>query len=140
MGLLLLLSLLLCGCDPGGGQGSLSTPDDPIAPAEQQVIQRLLALYQEAVIEEDIDRLQALLAPPLAQAADGAFADLATFREALSATFVTQAVTALELPAAEVVIAPDRRRVTFLEVESTLGPGEPDAGHVGVSYHLAAGP
>jgi hypothetical protein len=67
---------------------------------EQQAIQRLLDLYREAVLQEDIDRLQALLQPtpaltqvaaqhPARQAADGAFADLATFREALSATFVT---------------------------------------------------
>jgi hypothetical protein len=45
------------------------------------------------------------------QAADGTFADLATFRQALSATFVTQAVTALELPETAVVIAPDRDEV-----------------------------
>ena len=131
--MLLGLVLFLSSCDPGGNQGSLSTPDSPSAPAEQQAIQRLLELYREAVLAEDIDRLQALLQPvpalaqvaaqPAApQAADGVFADLATFRQALSATFVTQAVTALELPAAEVVIAPDRGNVTFLEVESTLDP------------------
>jgi hypothetical protein len=100
---------LLTGFDPGGSQGSLSTPDDPSAPAEQQAIQRLLALYREAVLAEDIDRLQALLQPEPAlaqaaphtarQAATGAFADLVAFRQALSDTFVTQAVTALELPA-----------------------------------------
>jgi hypothetical protein len=123
--------LCLSGCDPGGNQGSLSTPDRPSAPAEQQAIQRLLTLYREAVLAEDIDRVQTLLQPepalsqaaaqgPLRQAADGAFSDLATFREALSATFVTHAVTALELPEAEVVIAPDRGSITFLEVESTL--------------------
>jgi hypothetical protein len=130
-GVLLALTLLLAGCQPGGNQGSLSPPDSPSAPVEQQAIERLLALYREAVLAEDIDRLQALLqpAPALAQAAaqpaarqtaDGTFADLTVFRQALSATFVTQAVTALGLPAAEVVIAPDCGSVTFLEVESTL--------------------
>ena len=128
---LMLLGLALClsGCDPGGNQGSLSTPDGPSAPVEQQAIQRLLGLYREALLEEDIDRLQALLRPrwpwrrrrgPGRQAADGTFADLAAFRQALSDTFVAQAVTALEIPEAEVVIAPDRSSVTFLEVESTL--------------------
>jgi hypothetical protein len=132
--ILLGLALLLSGCDPGGNQGSLSTPDGPSAPVEQQAIQRLLELYREAVLAEDIDRVQALLQPAPAlgqaaasqrtarQAADGTFPDLATFRQALSATFVTQAVTALELPATEVVIAPDHSSVTFLEVESTLDP------------------
>ena len=130
---LLLLPLLLAGCDPGGEQGSLSTPDASDAPAEQQVIQSLLGLYRQAVLEEDIDRLQALLQPSSAlttaavrrtqrQAADGTFADLAAFRQALSDTFRTHAITALDIPAAEVVIAPNRRRVTFLEVESTLEP------------------
>ncbi len=100
-GVVLALTLLLSGCDPGGNQGSLSTPDSPSAPVEQQAIQRLLALYQEAVLAEDIDRLQALLRPtpalaqaaasvPHRQAADGTFADLATFRQALSDTFRTQ--------------------------------------------------
>jgi hypothetical protein len=134
--MLLGLALCLFGCDPGGNQGSLSTPDSPSAPSEQQAIQRLLELYHEAVLAEDIDRLQALLqpTPALAQAAaqgtprqatDGTFADLATFRQALSATFVTQAVTALEIPAAEVRIAPDRGSITFLEVESTLDTVSP---------------
>jgi hypothetical protein len=124
---------LLTGCDPGGNPDSLSSQPAPSAPGEPQAIDNLLALYREAVLAEDIDRLHALLHPTPAltqtaalpatrQMADGTFADLATFRQALSATFVTQAVTALELPAAEVVVAPDRGSVTFLEVESTLDP------------------
>jgi hypothetical protein len=98
-------------------------------------VDNLLALYREAVLAEDIDRLQALLhpTPALAQAAQrttrqapsGVFADLGAFRDALSDTFVTQAVKALELPAAEVVLAPDRRSVTCLEVESTLDMPSP---------------
>src|SRR5262245_9531118 len=125
--ILLGLALFLSGCDPGGDQGSLSSQPAPSTPVEQQVIERLLDLYREAVIEEDIDCLQALLAPAAVRAqtagrraarpaADGTFADLAAFRQALSATFVTQAVTALDIPAADIVIAPDRRRVSFLEV------------------------
>jgi hypothetical protein len=101
---------LISACDPGGNPGSLSSQPAPSAPAEQQAIQRLLDLYRVAVLQEDIDRLQALLQPTPAlaqtaaqpaapQATDGTFTDLATFRQALSAPFVTQAVTALELPA-----------------------------------------
>ena len=85
---LMLLGLALClfGCDPGGNQGHLSTADGPSAQAEQQVIQRLLGLYRQAVLEEDIDRLQALLDAHAGAAAGrptGMFVDLATFRQAL---------------------------------------------------------
>jgi hypothetical protein len=122
---------LLTGCDPGGNPGSLSSQPVPSAPGEQQAVDNLLRLYREAVLAEDIDRVHALLQPTPAlaqvaalpaapQATDGTFADLAAFRQALSATFVMQAVTALELPTAEVVLASDRSSVTFLEVESTL--------------------
>ena len=132
--LLLGLALFLSGCDPGGNQGSLSSQPAPSAPGEQQAVDNLLALYREAVLAEDIDRLQALLQPEPAltqtagaprtarQEPSGAFADLAVFRQALSDTFLAHAVTALELPETEVVLAPDRGSVTFLEVESTLDP------------------
>jgi hypothetical protein len=129
--ILLGLMLFLSGCDPGGNQGSLSPSDGPSAPAEQQAIQRLLGLYREALLAEDIDRLQALLQPATALAqvsraprvASGTFTDLAAFRQSWSDTFRTHTLTALELPAAEVIIAPDRGSVTFWEVESTLDPG-----------------
>ena len=85
---LMLLGLALClfGCDPGGEQGRLSSSDGPNAPAEQQVIQRLLGLYQEALVEEDIDRLHALLAPATGQATPVARTDLPTRVDALAFT------------------------------------------------------
>jgi hypothetical protein len=55
------LKLFLFGCDLSGGQSILSTPGSPSAQAEQQAIERLLVLYREAVLAEDLDRLQALL-------------------------------------------------------------------------------
>ena len=91
-----------------------------------------MALYQEAVVAEDSDRLQALLAParrrvlppPAAPRQDpaGALTDLTALQAALRATFQQAAVTALAIPPETVVIAPDQGRVTFLEVESTLDP------------------
>ena len=67
---------------------------------KRQNSNNLLALYQEALVAEDSDRLQALLAPATARAqaqttADrpprqdptGAFTDLTAFQEALRATF-----------------------------------------------------
>jgi hypothetical protein len=103
---------------------------------ESQAIANLLALYQEAVVAEDSDRLHALLAPPaaLAQAQSaaasparrqdptGAFADLAAFQEAMSTIFRQHTVTALAIPPATVEVAPDQSSITFLEVESTLDP------------------
>ena len=77
-----------------------AAPSAPSAQVEQQAIQSLLGLYREAVLAEDIDRLQALLAPASALArrqtraqcarTDGIFPDLAAFRQALSDTFRTQ--------------------------------------------------
>jgi streptogramin lyase len=103
---------------------------------ERQALANLLALYQEAVVAEDSDRLQALLAPAAAlgqtqtiadssvprQDSTGAFADLAAFQEALRTTFQQATVTALAIPPETVEIAPDQSRVTFLEVVSTLDP------------------
>jgi hypothetical protein len=45
-GVMLALTLLLVGCDPGGNQGSLSPSDSPSTQVEQQAIQRLLELYR----------------------------------------------------------------------------------------------
>jgi hypothetical protein len=78
-------------------------------------VDTLLRLYREALLAEDSDRLQALLQPQAAltqaagvaratrQAANGTFADLTACREAITDTFRTQALTALELPEAEMV-------------------------------------
>src|SRR4249920_1293307 len=80
------LVLLLAGCTSGGDQGQATAPSAPSPRVERQAIDNLLALYQEAVVAEDSDRLQALLAPATAPAQTtaaprqdptGAFADLA---------------------------------------------------------------
>ena len=108
-------------------------PGAPSPRVERQAIDNLLALYQEAVVAEDSDRLQALLAPAAAlgqaqttaaprQDPTGAFADLAAFQAALRATFQQATVTALAIPPETLVMAPDQSSVTFLEVESTLDP------------------
>src|SRR6267378_3692280 len=62
---LLGLALLLClaGCTSGGGLGQATAPSAPSPKVERQAIDNLLALYQEALVAEDSDRLQALLAP-----------------------------------------------------------------------------
>src|SRR5882672_5955922 len=132
---LLVLALLLClaGCTSGGDQGQATAPSAPSPRVERQAIANLLALYQEALVAEDSDRLQALLAPAttsgqaqttaaLRQDPTDALADPATFQEAMRTTFQQATVTALAIPPETVVIAPDQSSVTFLEVESTLDP------------------
>jgi hypothetical protein len=61
--LLALLLLLSAGCAPGGDSGHPSAPSAPGPAVERQAIANLLALYQEALVVEDSDRLHALLAP-----------------------------------------------------------------------------
>jgi len=131
-----LLALLLClagACAPGGDQGQVTAPSVPSSRVERQAIDNLLALYQEAVVAEDSDRLQALLVPATtpgqAQTATasrqdppGASADSMALQDTLRATFQQATVTALAIPPATVVIAPDQSSVTFLEVESALDP------------------
>ena len=145
------LVLLLAGCTSGGDEGQATAPSAPSPRVERQAIDNLLALYQEAVVAEDSDRLQALLAPATAlaptqttaaprQDPTGAFADPAALQDTLRATFQQATVTALAIPPETVVIAPDQSSVTFLEVESTLDPADGGAAHAGVSHHLGAQP
>ena len=66
--LLLVLSSFLSQCTPGGDQDQATAPSAPSPPVEHQALANLLALYQEAVVAEDSDRPQALLAPATALA------------------------------------------------------------------------
>ena len=60
--------LLQGGCSSGGDQGQATAPSAPSPQVERQALANLLALYQEAVVAEDSDRWQALLAPASAMA------------------------------------------------------------------------
>src|SRR5262245_15425168 len=131
--LLMVLILLMSSCTSGGDQGQATAPSAPSPRVERQALDNLLTLYQEAVVAEDSDRLQALLVPATMsgqaqttavprQDPTGAFADLTSFQEAMRGTFQQTTVTALSIPSATVDITPDQSRVTFLEVESLLDP------------------
>jgi hypothetical protein len=61
--LLLSLALLVAGCRPSGDSDLAASPPMPSAAVEAQAIDNLLRLYSEALQQEDIDRLQTLLAP-----------------------------------------------------------------------------
>jgi hypothetical protein len=128
----LLLGCLLCviSCNSGGDTGT--PPEDSAFTDEQFVWQgamEVLDLYRTALMQEDIDRLQALLQPPRARAQpDGllpqrhgeeeVFADAQTFREAMTVAFRTHTITDLQIPPETIQIVAHRLRVMFQEVES----------------------
>jgi hypothetical protein len=126
-------ALLLAGCTSGGDQGQASAPSAPSPRVERQALDNLLALYQEAVVAEDSDRLQALLAPAsaLSQAQTTTaprqdplevVTDPTALQATLRATLQQTTVTALAIPPETVQVAADHSSVTFLEVASTLEP------------------
>jgi len=112
-GVLVLLGfLLLGGCIPSGDNGSVPPPEHPAPQAERQVLDNLLRLYRTALLQEDIDRLQALLPPEdapaqerglrqhdtLRQRQPQAVLGAQTFLQAMSTVFRTQTITALDIP------------------------------------------
>jgi len=130
LGVLCGLGLVLVGCQGSGTQGHLTPQAEPAPAVTRQAVDNLLDLYQTALRQADIDRLEALLAPPAAaeaprvqrQAAAGTVDDVAALRAALSTTFRRRTVTGLDIPADSVQVAPDGRTLTFLEVETTEDP------------------
>ena len=136
LGVLLGLGLLLVGCNNSGNQGRLAPQSGPTPALERQAVDNLLTLYRTALRQADIDRVDALLQPtaPSApvdaivaqraqqQAEDGAVMDVQALRATLTRTFHTRTVTALDILADTIQVAPDSRSVTFLEVESTEDP------------------
>src|SRR5262245_8060825 len=136
LSVLLGLGLLLVGCNTGGNQGSLAPQSGTALTLERQAVDNLLTLYRTALRQADIDRVDALLQPAapqpttaalVAQRAqrqveEGAVRDVQALRATLTTTFRTRTVTALDIPADTIKVAPDRHSVTFLEVESTEDP------------------
>ena len=135
LGVLLGLGLLLAGCNNSGNQGGL-TPQSGSTPAlERQAVDNLLTGYRTALRQADIDLVDDLLVPtaPQTQAValgqqclrppeEGAVIGVQALRATLAETFSTRTVTALDIPADTLQVAPDNRSVTFLEVESTEDP------------------
>ena len=136
LGVLLGLGLLLVGCKDSGNQGHLAPQSGATPILERQAVDNLLTLYRTALRQADIDRVDALLQPatpsaPAAgavvqfaqrQAEDGLVTDVQALRTTLTTTFRTRTVTALDILADTIQVAPDRRSVGFLEVESTEDP------------------
>ena len=90
--LTVLLPLLLSRCSPSGDSVDVTHPSAPSPQVEQQAIENLVALYQQAVLQEDIDRFETLLQPTgTAQANQRQSSDpitsLSTLRDTLRSTF-----------------------------------------------------
>jgi hypothetical protein len=136
LSVLLGLGLLLGGCNNSGNQGRMTPQSGPSTTLERQAVDNLLTLYRTALRQADIDRIDTLFQPaaPSApadaivaqraqqQAADAAVTDVQALRTTLTKTFHTRTITALDILADTIQVAPDRRSVAFLEVESTEDP------------------
>jgi len=111
------LSLGLIGCQPSGDSTLQSAPVTPTSRTESQAVDNLLQLYSQALRQEDIDRLQALLLPEAITASA-----TNAFRQALANTFRRYAVSHHTILPATVEVADDHSQVSFVEVESGVDP------------------
>lgn len=132
LGVLMLLGCMLClsGCNPDGGNTGTPPPEpEPEAPTfVPHGIAEVRRLYHEALLQEDIDRLQALFPPPssngvlLVPQPPAGFTDVETFRQEMTHLFSTGTLLGLHIPDDTIHIDPGRQRVTFQEVESVEDP------------------
>src|SRR5262249_19697171 len=132
--LLIVCALCLVRCTTGGNNGSLSTQNTPNPAEEQQAVRNVVALYRTALLLEDIDSLQTLLAAASSPDALGSVARLAAlpaprdtglqelqaFRDTVSTQFRERTLTAIDIPDDTIQIAADRGRISFLEVISDI--------------------
>jgi parallel beta-helix repeat protein len=114
--LTLFLALFILGCNGGGDNGSLSSSTARNPQLEQQAVQSLVDLYRTAVVQEDIDRLQALLY------ADGGLSDGVSFLDAMAETFRRRRITDVQLTDIAVQVAPEPLRVSFQETLNLADP------------------
>ena len=130
LSVLLGLTLLwLWSCSNGGESGRSPSQSTPSPTVERQAVEQVLDLYRTAILQEDIDRLQALFQPEAVapsgvrrQEAGGALTDVPAFLEAMRATFRTRTILGLEHLEADFQLAADLRSAAFLEVESAADP------------------
>src|SRR5215831_5141994 len=108
------LLLLLGSCSPSGGGGQVAPPTEPSPALQQYTVADLLTLYRTALVQQDIDRLDALLqrdpAPAgvrLQPTTGSPVLDAPTFRDTMATLFRTVTITDLQLPPEAIQIAPD---------------------------------
>ena len=120
--MLLGLALGLAGCSGGGDSGSLEpkaasdTPAPSGPPVEQEAALNLLELYRTAVVEEDIDQLQALLT------ADGGVEDGQSVLNHMSDIFQRFSVIDLQLQDSVLQGSPTPQAVTLQEFLTIADP------------------
>src|SRR2546427_10363762 len=108
---LLCLALLLTGCSTSNHQ-NVPAPTAASSQLEQQAIDNLFDLYRQALLQEDIDRLQALLTAGSPEAPTGTprqdtttrpeggtFIDAAAVRRAMSEAFRASTLSGVGRPA-----------------------------------------
>lgn len=113
---LLGLCLMLLGCDNSGSSGTVSAPPAATPQLEDAAVQELVRLYQRALIQEDIDRLQSLLHD------HGGVFGHQTFLDFMSETF--RRFTIIDLQPSEVVMqtVAEPFTVAFRETLSVIDP------------------
>ena len=101
---------MLLGCERAGQIEDLQPAPASIPLVEQQSIQRLSELYQMAIVQEDIDRLQAILA--------GNAATMPTERERLKQPAKFESVTAFRERLTRLFLLKTVRELKFLSTIS----------------------
>jgi sugar lactone lactonase YvrE len=133
LGLLGLL-LLLSRCSGGEKSGSLSPQAERNLQLERQAVENLLTLYQTALRQEDIDRLQTLLQPdqPLVRAntrqqratrrqtVTGTAQSVTEFRQAITTVFRSRDLIDLQLLNPDIRLEANLGSVSFLQVENSV--------------------
>ena len=134
---LLVLSLLLLSCQDGEDIDNLSPPPLVTPIVEQRSIENLLSLYRMALLQEDIDRLQALLQPgddhleivtrgdyPMQRQREDmeTFEDAQSFRMTISEDFRNLTILDIDIIDVNIQITSDSATASFLEVRSVEDP------------------
>ena len=119
-----------------------SPPSSPSPQVEQQAIENLVALYQQAVLQEDIDRFETLLQSSAAvqsnqrQSSDP-ITSLSTLRDTLRSTFQQHTLSGLTIVADSLTIASDHLSVSFSAIENlAAGSGERTLVSLNEAAHL----
>lgn len=140
-GIFLLAQLLATGCTPEGENGTVASPTAPGVQVQRAAVENLLTLYRQAMLQEDIDRLQELFPTastlPVQCPGEGpTFQSPQEFQACRRDDLQRFLITNLQLPPETVEIAPDYRQVTFLEVESRADSRSADPASLGQHTRL----
>jgi hypothetical protein len=120
--------LFLSQCGGGEESGSLSPLAERNLQLEHRAVEELLTLYQEALRQEDIDRLQELLQPgnppapvhPQRQTAAGTAQSAAELRRAISRRFRNRDLLDVRLLEPDIRLEANGNSASFVQVETSV--------------------